>query len=184
MKIVGMVGSLRAKSLNGYLFEAARELAPAGVTLERAEIGDLPLYNEDLRDGEGFPASVVRLRAALASADALLFVSPEYNYSTSGVLKNAIDWASRPPHHPFAGKPASIMTASPGVFGGARAQYHLRQMVVYLNVLMLNGPEVMVGGAGGKFDEAGRLTDGPTRDVVRKHLEALVAWTNRLKAPS
>lgn len=182
MKIVGLVGSLRAKSFNGYLFEAARELTPAGVVLERAEIGDLPLYNEDLRVDGGFPPEAERLRRAMSGADAILLVTPEYNYSTSGVLKNAIDWASRPPDQPFDDKAVGIISASPAAFGGVRAHYHLRQMLVYLNARILNRPEIMVANAGSKFDEAGRLTDEPTRDLVRQHMEGLVAWAKRLKA--
>src|SRR3954466_6152813 len=132
MKIVGMSGSLRKGSFNSAALRAAQRLAPAGATIEIAEIGDLPLYNDDVR-AAGYPPAAERLRAQLGAADAILFVTPEYNYSISGVLKNAIDWASRPPNQPFDGMPIAIMGASGGILGTARAQYHLRQMMVFLN---------------------------------------------------
>jgi len=181
MRIVAISGSLREKSLNRAALRAAMRLAPEGVTIEPAVIGDLPLYNEDLRQQGSFPPAVVRLRSELAAADAILFVTPEYNYSVPGVLKNAIDWASRPPDQPFDGKPVAVMGASPGAFGTARAQYHLRQMLVFLNAHFVNRPEVMIGNAAGKFDEAGDLTDEATREHIRKLLLALQAWTLRLQ---
>lgn len=180
MKVVAISGSLRAKSLNTAALRAAMRLAPDGMTIEPAAIGDLPLYNEDLRE-KGFPPPVARLRAELAAADAILFVTPEYNYSVPGVLKNAIDWASRPPDQPFDGKPVAVMGASPGALGSARAQYHLRQMLVYLNAHFVNRPEVMIGNATGKFDEAGDLTDEATKEFIRKLLVALQAWTLKLR---
>lgn len=180
MKIIGISGSLRAGSYNSAALRAAIELAPSGVTIETAEIGDLPLYNDDVRVA-GYPSQVQRLRDQLAAADAILFVTPEYNYSISGVLKNAIDWASRPPSQPFDGKPVGIMGASGGVLGTARAQYQLRQMLIFLNAFPLNKPEVMIGQASSKFDESGRLTDEPTRDFVRQLLEALRDWRARLR---
>jgi chromate reductase, NAD(P)H dehydrogenase (quinone) len=180
MKIVGMSGSLRKGSFNSAALRAAQTLAPAGATIEIAEIGDLPLYNDDLR-AAGYPPSAERFRAQLASSDAILFVTPEYNYSVSGVLKNAIDWGSRPPNQPFEGKPIAMMGASGGLLGTARAQYHLRQMMVFLDAFPLNKPEVMIGQAGKKFDESGKLIDEPTREFIRKLLESLRDWTNRLK---
>jgi chromate reductase len=181
MKIVGLSGSLRKGSYNSAALRAAQALVPEGTTIEIAEIGDLPLYDDDVR-AAGYPASVERLRRQLTEADAVLFVTPEYNYSVSGVLKNAIDWASRPPNQPFDGKPVAIMGASGGLFGTARAQYHLRQMLVFLNAFPVNKPEVMIGQAQNKFDEAGNLTDEPTREFIRKLLASLVAWTERLQA--
>jgi chromate reductase len=183
MKIVGLSGSLRKGSYNSAALRAAQALAPEGAVIEIAEIGDLPLYNDDIREA-GYPAPVERLRRQIAEADAVLFVTPEYNYSVSGVLKNAIDWASRPPNQPFDGKPVGIMGASGGLFGTARAQYHLRQMLIFLNAFPVNKPEVMIGQAQTKFDEAGNLTDEATREFIRKLLVSLVAWTERLKAPS
>ncbi|MGH6878574.1 MAG: NADPH-dependent FMN reductase, partial [Rhizomicrobium sp.] len=117
----------------------------------------------------------------IKAADALLFVSPEYNYSMTGVMKNAIDWASRPPDQPFNGKPVAIMGASPSMLGSARAQYHLRQVCVYLNMFPLNRPEVLIAGADKKFDADGRLTDEPTRKFIAQLLQALACWTERLK---
>jgi chromate reductase len=183
MKIVGLSGSLRKGSYNSAALRAAQALVPEGTTIEIAEIGDLPLYNDDVRVA-GYPAPVERLRRQLTEADAVLFVTPEYNYSVSGVLKNAIDWASRPPNQPFDGKPVAIMGASGGLFGTARAQYHLRQMLIFLNAYPVNKPEVMIGQAQTKFDEAGNLTDEATREFIRTLLVSLVAWTERLKASS
>ena len=180
MKVLGLSGSLRRGSFNTAALRAAQDLVPAGVTIETAEIGDLPLYNEDVR-AVGNPPPVERLRSQMAAADALLIVTPEYNYSVPGVLKNAIDWASRPPNQPFDGKPVAIMGASPGLLGTARAQYHLRQMLVFLNAMPINKPEVFITQANTKFDEAGRLTDEPTRDMIRKLLQSLADWTNRLQ---
>ena len=172
MNVIGISGSLRKGSFNTAALRAAQGLAPEGMTIERAEIGDLPLYNDDVR-AAGFPPPVERLRAQLAAADAVLLVTPEYNYSISGVLKNAIDWASRPPSQPFEAKPVAIMGASPGLFGSARAQYHLRQMLIFLNAMPVNRPEVMIGQAQNKFDADGNLTDEPTREFIRKLLVAL-----------
>lgn len=139
---------------------------------------DLPLYNEDLHE-QGDPAEVINLKAQIAKADAVLIVTPEYNYSVPGVLKNAIDWVSRPPEQPFSGKPVAIMGASPGKFGTARAQYHLRQTFVCLNAAVLNKPEVMVGGVKGLFDENGQMTDQATREHVAKQLMALAELVDR-----
>jgi len=180
MNVIGISGSLRKGSFNTAALRAAQGLAPEGMTIEVAQIGDLPLYNDDVR-AAGFPPPAERLRAQLAAADAILLVTPEYNYSISGVLKNAIDWASRPPSQPFEAKPVAIMGASPGLFGSARAQYHLRQMLIFLNAMPLNRPEVMIGQAQNKFDADGNLTDEPTREFIRKLLVSLRDWTERLK---
>lgn len=180
MKVVGLSGSLRRGSFNTAVLRAAQAMAPEGMTIETAEIGDLPLYNDDLR-AAGYPPSVERLRSELAGANAVLFVTPEYNYSIPGVLKNAIDWASRPPNQPFNGMPVAIMGASPGLLGTARAQYHLRQMLVFLNAFPLNKPEVMIGQAGSKIDENGSITDEPTREFIAKLLVSLKDWTHRLR---
>src|SRR5690348_5717353 len=154
MKVLALVGSLRKGSYNKSALRAAQELKPAGMEIESAEIGDLPLYDDDLREA-GYPPAVQRLRDQIKAADALLFVTPEYNYSVPGVLKNAIDWASRPPNQPLDGKPAAIMGSSTGRLGTARAQYHLRQMCVFVNVLPVNRPEVMLAGASKLFDADG-----------------------------
>jgi chromate reductase len=129
----------------------------------------------------GLPPSVERFRREIAAADALLFVSPEYNFSVPGVLKNAIDWASRPPNQPFNEKPLAIMGASGGPLGTARAQYHLRQVLYGLNAFVLNKPEVFIGQAGTKFDEAGSLMDQTTKEFIGKLLVSLAAWTERVR---
>lgn len=181
LKILGLCGSLRQGSYNQAVLRVAQDLAPAaGLTIENADIADFPLYNEDVY-AQGFPAPVERLREQIRAVDGLLFVTPEYNYSIPGVLKNAIDWASRPPEQPFADKPAAMMGASPGALGTARAQYHLRQSLVFLNMHVVNAPEVMIASAHERFDAQGRLTHEPTREFIAKLLEALAAWTRRLK---
>jgi len=180
VRIFAFCGSLRKASYNRMALRAAEELAPEGTAFETFDIGLLPLYNEDVR-AQGFPPPVEELRAKIRDADTLLFVTPEYNYSIPGVLKNAIDWASRPPDQPFNGKPAAIMGASPSMLGSARAQYHLRQCCVYLNILLVNQPEVFIAAAHTKFDAAGRLTDETGRKLIGQLMQALVDWTERVK---
>ena len=183
MKVIGISGSLRAGSFNTAALRAAIELAPAGMLIEPAEIGELPHYNDDIRLA-GYPPKVAELRAQIADADAVLFVTPEYNFSVPGVLKNAIDWISRAPSQPLDGKPVAIMGASGGLLGTARAQYHLRQMLVFLDAHPINKPEVMIGQAGSKFDETGRLQDEATRELIRALLVSLATWTRRLQPES
>ncbi len=178
--VLGISGSLRKASYNAMALRVAQKLAPAGVTIETFDIAPIPLYNEDVY-AAGFPAPVERLRAKIKAADALLIVTPEYNYSVPGVLKNAIDWASRPPDQPFHEKPLAIMGASPGALGTGRAQYHLRQSLVFLNALPINKPEVLIGHCTQKFDAEGELTDEATRNYVKLLVESLAAWTRRLK---
>ena len=180
MQVLALVGSLRRGSYNKLALRAAQELAPPGMTIEAADIGVLPLYNDDVRT-EGYPPEVQTLRERVRAADALLFVTPEYNYSVPGVLKNAIDWASRPPEQPLDGKPAAIMGASTGRLGTARAQYHLRQIGVFVNLHFLNRPEVMIAGAAKAFDASGRLTDEGARKLIADLLAALRDWTLQLK---
>jgi chromate reductase len=181
ISVLGISGSLRRGSFNAAALRAATELAPAGLRIEIFEgLRDIPPYDEDLKQ-QGFPPAAADLRARIKAADALLIVTPEYNYSVPGVLKNAIDWASRPPEQPFDGKPIAIMGASPGALGTARAQYHLRQMFVFLNGMVLNRPEVMIANAAQRFDEQGRLTDEKTREFVGGLLVALKAWVERLR---
>lgn len=185
MHILGISGSLRKHSLNTASLHACLDLLPPGVTMEIFDIAAIPLYNEDVRE-QGFPAPVQLFRDKIAAADAVLFATPEYNYSIPGVLKNAIDWASRPPAQPFDGKPIAMLGASPGAFGTARSQYHLRQVFVYLNGLILNRPEVMIATAPSKFDADGKLTDVATAGHISKMLAALVTWTQKvgLKTPA
>src|SRR5262245_54533727 len=167
MNILGISGSLRKSSYNTAALRAAQELAPADMTIQIADISEFPLYNEDVR-AAGFPPAVDRFREQIRSADALLFSTPEYNFSVSGVLKNAIDWASRPPDQPFAGKPAAVMGASMGTTGTVRAQSHLRQMGIFLDLKFVNRPEVMIATAHERFDAVGKLTHQPTRDFIAK----------------
>jgi len=174
--VLGICGSLRKASYNMAALRIAIELKPSGMTIEIADISTIPLYNEDLRV-QGFPAPVETLRRQIAAADALLFVTPEYNYSMSGVLKNAIDWASRPPDQPFAGKPAAIMGAGAGMAGTARAQSDLRRSCVFLDIHPINRPEVLIGQAHTKFDADGRFTDEAARGFIRDMLVALESWT-------
>lgn len=183
MHLLGISGSLRKNSLNTAALRACQELLPAGVTLSLFDIASIPLYNEDVRE-QGFPPSVQQLREQIAAADALIFATPEYNYSIPGVLKNAIDWASRPPEQPFENKPIALIGATPGGFGTSRSQYHLRQVFIYLNGLLLNRPEVMISSAPSKFDAQGKLVDTATAEQLSKMLLALVAWHQRLSGHS
>lgn len=180
IKVLGISGSLRKGSYNSAALREAQRVAPAGMQIEIADIAQIPLYNDDVRVA-GFPAPVERLVAQIRAADAVLFVTPEYNYSVPGVLKNAIDWVSRAPEQPLAGKPAAIMGVSPGRLGTARAQYHLRQTMVFLDAHLLNKPEVMIGNAGQLFDADGALADEATRGYIVRLLEALREWTMRLR---
>jgi len=180
VKVLGFAGSLRKGSLNRMLLRAAVELAPAGMTIETFDLSEIPLYNGDV-EAQGAPPPVAALKDAIRASDALLVATPEYNYGVPGVLKNAIDWASRPPSGSVLNdKPAAIMGASPGGFGTARAQLQLRQAFGFTRTLPLPHPEVMVPRAAEKFDADGRLTDEKTRELVRSLLVALQAWTKRL----
>ena len=183
LKVLAFCGSLRKGSFNRMVLRACEQLLPEGMALEVFEIRDVPLYDEDVRQ-QGFPPRVQQMREKIRASDALLFVSPEYNYSIPGVLKNAIDWASRPPEQPFAGKPAAVMGVSPSFTGTARMQYHLRQVFVYLDVHLVNQPEVMIAAPEHKFDKDGRLTDDAVRKRIGKLLEALAALARQLKAPA
>jgi len=180
VRVLGISGSLRKGSLNTAALRAAVDLAPAGMTIETFDISPIPLYNEDVKE-QGFPEPVQRLREGIRAADALLLVTPEYNYSIPGVMKNAIDWASRPPEQPFAEKPIAIMGASPGALGTSRAQYHLRQCFVFLNAPVLLRPEVMISQANQKFDASGKLTDETTAKFIGDLLSGLADLTLRLR---
>jgi chromate reductase, NAD(P)H dehydrogenase (quinone) len=178
--ILGISGSLRQGSFNSALLRFASQSLPAGTQMEIGRIDDLPLYNDDTRLS-GYPPPTQRLREQIARADGVLLVTPEYNYSIPGVLKNAIDWASRPPDQPFNEKAVAVMGASSGMLGSARAQYHLRQCFVFLNAFVMNRPEVMVAKAGERFDQHGALTDENTRQHVMKLLHAFVEFIERVK---
>lgn len=180
LNILGICGSLRKGSFNLMALKAAQELAPVGMTIERFDIAPIPLYNEDVK-AQGFPPAVAELRAKIKAADGLLLVTPEYNYSIPGVLKNVIDWASRPPEHPFDAKPIALMGASGGALGTARAQYHLRQVFIFLNAHILNRPEVFIGAAQTKFNAEGQLTDQATRDLISAMLVQFGAWIGKVR---
>jgi len=173
INVLGIPGSLRRDSLNRALLRAAVEVAPEGVEIEVAEIGDLPLYNWDLEQEQGFPESVERFRDQVAQADALLIATPEYNNSIPGALKNAIDWASRGGRDaPINEKPAALMGAA-GRLGSVRAQMHLRTVLMHNDLRVVQKPEVLV--AGGDNFADGELTNERYRDQVRRLLDALLA---------
>ncbi len=177
LKVCGIAGSLRRGSYNRSLLRAAVELAPERMSIPFFErLGDVPLYDADV-EARGDPEAVVALKSAIREADALLIATPEYNYGVPGVLKNAIDWASRPPSGSvLTGKPTALLGASPGRTGTARAQLALRQSFVFTQTPVLLGPEILVGEAQKKFAENGALIDEPTRKLLRSHLERLLAW--------
>jgi chromate reductase len=183
IRILGIAGNLRRQSYNRSALRAAMELVPEGATLEIFELDGIPAFNQDEEPNP--PARVTEFKQKIREADAILFVTPEYNYSIPGVLKNAIDWASRPyGDSAWNGKPAAIMGASVGSIATARAQYHLRQIFVFLNIFPINQPEVMIGNAAERFDNEGNLTDEKTRELIGQLLENLVNWTRRIAQPS
>jgi chromate reductase len=180
IRILGFAGSLRKGSYNKMLLRAARELAPEQMELEIFDLEGIPPFNQDLEKNPH--EKVKEFKEKIQAADGLLIVTPEYNYSIPGVLKNAIDAASRPyGTSPFGGKPVAIMSASIGMLGGARAQYHLRQSLVFLDAYPINHPEIMVAFVEQKFDQEGRLTDEATRAKLKELLAALVGWVNKLR---
>ena len=181
VRILGMSGSLRKASYNSAALRAAATLLPEGASLEIFDLAPIPLYNDDVR-AAGYPPAVQEFRTKIEAADAILFVTPEYNYSMSGVLKNAIDWASRPPGPPLTRKAVGIMGATMGLWGTTRAQYHLRQVCVFLDLWPINKPEVLIAQAQTKFNDKGELTDEATRKLMQEHLANLVGWARRMQA--
>jgi chromate reductase, NAD(P)H dehydrogenase (quinone) len=182
VRVLGIAGSLRRESYNRAALRAATQLVPDGATIDIFELDGIPGFNQD--EEQNPPVKVVDLKRRIREADAILIVTPEYNYSVPGLLKNAIDWASRPyGDSAWNGKPAAIMGASIGAIGTARAQYHLRQMFVFLNMYPINLPEVMIGNASERFDAKGNLTDDATKDFIRQLLQNLVDWTRRIQQP-
>jgi len=180
IKILGIAGSVRKASFNKSALRAALKLVPEGASIEIFDIDGLPGFNQD--EEKNPPAKVTELKAKIRAADAILFVTPEYNYSIPGVLKNAIDWASRPyGDSAWNGKPVAVMGASVGVIGTARAQYHLRQVFVFLDMHAVNQPEVMIN-ASKSFDDQGNLTDKQTKDLIGKLLVNLVKKATGNKA--
>jgi chromate reductase len=179
VRILGIAGSLRRGSYNQAALRATKLLVPENSEIDLFQLDEIPMFNED--DEKRPPSSVLELKKRIRSADALLIVTPEYNYSIPGVLKNAIDWAGRPyGDSAWSGKAAAIMGASLGAIGTARAQYHLRQILVALNLFTLNQPEVVIADAAHRFDENGNLTHEPTKQLIRELLKNLVDWTRRI----
>jgi chromate reductase, NAD(P)H dehydrogenase (quinone) len=180
VRVLGFAGSLRRQSYNRAALRAAVKLVPSGITLSTFDLDGIPPFNQDHEHEP--PHAVQEFKASILRADAILIVTPEYNYSVSGVLKNAIDWGSRPyGESAWDGKPVGVMGASVGTLGTSRAQYHLRQMFVFLNMFPLNQPEVMIANADDKFDEKGNLKDEKTAQKIRELLGALADWTRTLK---
>ncbi|AVJ19934.1 NAD(P)H-dependent oxidoreductase [Serratia sp. JUb9] len=183
LKIVTLLGSLRKGSYNAIVANTLPKLAPPGMVIEALpSIRDIPLYDADLQQEEGFPATVETIAEKIRQADGVIIVTPEYNYSVPGGLKNAIDWISRLPNQPLAGKPLAIQTSSMGPIGGARCQYHLRQIMVFLDAMVMNRPEFMGGVIQNKVDEqAGELTDQATLDFLRSQLAAFRDYIAQLR---
>lgn len=179
-KILGICGSLREKSCNMAALRTAGELMPAGMSLQVARIGDVPLYNQDIQD-KGWPEPVQRLNREILESDGILIASPEYNYSVSGILKNTVDWLSRQQPNPFTHKPVAILSATSGPLGGARNQYELRKMLGGFNALTLNRPEIFIGMAQTKFDADLKLVDEPTRKIMTDQMVAFHDWITRMK---
>jgi chromate reductase len=178
MKILGVGGTLRKGSYSKALLLEAQKLAPKDVVIEITDIGDFPLYNPDIE----MPKVVQDFKNKIKAADAILFSTAEYNYSVPGSLKNALDWASRPyGDNSWEEKPVAIMSESIGMLGGIRAQFHLRQMLLFINMYPLNRPEFVLGNVAEKFDEQGNLTDEHTKEKIKELLQTLVDWAERLK---
>jgi chromate reductase len=187
LDIVGLCGSLRKASVNRAALRLAGEAMPPSMTLDIVDWREFPVFDGDVF-AQGLPASVAALRERIRRADGVLIATPEYNFSVPGGLKNAIDWLSRGDDQPFALKPVAILTASPGPVGGARVQYDLRKVLLFLNAMVLVKPEVFIGGAAGKFDAAsGQCTDETTRKFVSAQMEAFAQWVaavGRMRAPA
>jgi chromate reductase len=182
MRTVGIAGSLRQASYNRALLRAAQGMAPAGMTIDIADLIDVPLYNGDV-EAAGDPAGVAALKQAIAGADGVLFVTPEYNHGVPAVMKNAVDWCSRPPRSaPLNAKPVGIIGASPGIVGSARGQAQLRSAFTFTNSYCMPQPEILVFKAHEKFDADGKLTDEATTKFLAAYLVAFEAWVTRFKA--
>src|SRR5262245_10983256 len=174
LNVVSICGSLRKGSFNAMLQRALPSLAPDGMTITPApSFAEFPLYNADIQNSSGFPAPVHVLADAIRAADGVIFCTPEYNFSIPGALKNAIDWVSRLPNQPFAGKPVALQSASPGPAGGPRVQYDLRKSMIFLDAFTLNKPEIFIGNCASRLDEAtGEIKDEATRGFVKQQLAA------------
>ena len=176
--VISICGSLRKGSYNRIVMNLLPGLAPTGMNIkEGPSFAEFPLYNADVQNSTGFPAPVSALADAIRAADGVIFCTPEYNFSLPGGLKNAIDWVSRLPNQPFAGKAVAIQSASPGPLGGGRVQYDLRKTMVFLDAFTLNKPEIFIGGCATKFDDkTGELKDEPTRTFLKQQLEAFAKF--------
>lgn len=181
IKLLGISGSLRQQSYNTGALRAMTTLLPNSATFAIASLADIPFYNADVEQ-RGFPAAVDKLRSEVAAADALVFAVPEYNFSVSGTLKNALEWISRPPNPPANGKPCAVFGASVSPLGTARGQFHFRHICVSLNMIPVNSPHVDITHAKTKFDAESRLTDQPSLDLMRDLLRELQDLTIRLRA--
>ena len=184
MNIVTICGSLRKASYNHMLVRALPALAPAGMKFQESPAYDhFPLYNADLHADGKFPTLVTAFADAIRAADGVIFVSPEYNYTIPGALKNAVDWVSRLKDQPFKEKPVAIQSASQGPLGGARMQYHLRMALTFSDALLFGRPEIFVGLAATKFDkDTLELKDQPTKDIIKLQLAAFAKFIQRMKA--
>lgn len=181
IKVLGFAGSLRQGSYNRALIRAAQNLAPEGMNIEISDLDAIPLYNADL-EAQGDPPGVAAFKQAIAAADGVLIATPEYNHGVPGVMKNAIDWASRPPRGaPLGGKPVGLIGASPGMTGSARGQSQLRQAFEFTNSYCMPQPEILVYRAQEKFDDAGQLSDEATTKYLAAYLVAFHAWVLRFK---
>ena len=181
LKLLGICGSLRSQSYNLGALRVVGSVLPADTTFDIASLADLPFYNFDVEQ-RGLPAAVVDFRAKVSAADALIIAVPEYNYSIPGVLKNALEWLSRPPAPPVQGKPCAMLGATVSPLGTARGQFHLRHVCVSLNIIPVNTPHVDITSAATKFDKEGRLTDQPSIDLIKQLVSELASLTRRLKS--
>jgi chromate reductase, NAD(P)H dehydrogenase (quinone) len=186
LNVLTICGSLRKGSFNAMVARALPSLAPDGMTLKPApSFAEFPLYNADIQNSTGFPSPVNVLADAIRAADGVILCSPEYNYGIPGGLKNAIDWVSRLPNQPFAGKPMALQSASPGPLGGARVQYDLRRAMVFLDAFTLNKPEIFIGNCASKFDEkTGELKDETTRGLIKQQLAAFATFIAQMTRKS
>jgi chromate reductase len=178
LNVVTICGSLRKGSYNRMVMNALPGLTPAGMNFKEAPVySEFPLYNADIQNSTGFPAAVNTLAEAIRAAAGVVIVTPEYNFGIPGALKNAIDWVSRLPNQPFAGKPIALQSASPGPVGGARVQYDLRRTMVFLDALTLNKPEIFIGNCAQRIDDkTGQITDQPTKDFIKQQLAAFAKF--------
>ena len=180
--ILGICGSLRKGSFNRQMLVAAQKLVPQDAQIEIFDLHEIPIFNQDFETTP--PPPVIEFKKRIRAADAILFATPEYNYSVPGILKNAIDWASRPfGDSAWNGKPVAVMSAAGGLFGGVRAQYHLMQSFIFLNMHSVVQPEVAMGKAAEKFDAQGNLTDETSKKLIAQKLENLAKWTRQISNP-